>query len=162
MLLGCVLLLQVAFLPVVYCLEIIQVPNVTVEERHPTVLRCDFNSSSDRQAVFAKFYHLPNDRNPMKNTSDGRVVLSHTDSALTMTIATALLCDAGTYVCVAELIRGKPSNGSGTELIVIANPKFNGAQVFQSYALQPVMDVIRVILLTLLLSLLVILIWKVW
>ncbi|PIO35694.1 hypothetical protein AB205_0102440 [Aquarana catesbeiana] len=98
----------------------------------------------------------------MKNTSDGRVVLSHNDTALTMFISKALLCDAGTYVCVAELIRGTPSNGSGTELIVIANPDFNGTQVFQPYALQPVMDVIRVILLILLLSLLVILIWKVW
>ncbi|XP_068106473.1 uncharacterized protein [Hyperolius riggenbachi] len=150
--------------PVVsFSLQITGLPSyIEVKENEELVLRCPFNNGSDRVAVSADFYRLPDEMNPVKSTIDKRIMVNSTDTTLTMRISRAQQCDSGVYICVAKQFRADPLKSNGTTLEVLPNPVSAVTQMVPSYTLQTAVDLTRIGLLLVLIVLLIILIWKFW
>lgn len=102
------------------CQTVVQHPELlTVREGDFTIINCTFNHGTKHLAASAEFYRMPDDRNPMNSSLDGRIIFTSTDSSLIMTIHNAIICDSGTYICKVKFFHGGPYKGNGSTLNVI-------------------------------------------
>lgn len=143
------------------CQKVVQHPELlTVREGDFTIINCTFNHGTERLAASAEFYRMPDDRNPMNSSLDGRIIFTSTDSSLIMTIHNAIICDSGTYICKVKFYHGGPYKGNGSTLNVIESKRETCPASI--YSAQAVVELTRIGLMVVLIVLTFILLCKFW
>ncbi|XP_071988319.1 T-cell antigen CD7-like [Engystomops pustulosus] len=160
----CLLVLWIFFLQVLAgpdCQRVVQnPPSLTIHEGDYTTINCTFQKGSERLAAIAEFFQMPDDKNPLNNSMDGRVTFTSTDMALVMTIHEAVICDSGVYLCKVKFYKGEPCSSNGTRLTVLASKYPKKSAVYSQTEM--IVDVIRLGLLALLVLLTFVLLCKFW